>query len=406
MALYLNVGDKIKIFNVSCSVIGLSILLYKSENSEFHAYAVYKLSKNKDNSIWYLEDDIDYNVYRLYYKTNKIDLIPIRTIKHYYYVLKNIGDTDLDKNVVLYHYFDTNYNFNLLINEEINCHGRFIKRSDIIKVNSIEYNEDPLQFFLPDITKFHEENVIKNQSCSIEEGFDIGDGLLINDQEYFVLSKSISTYNSNFNNQYNEFKLYNNNEKKYCRLINIQDKYYIFSPSTKIETYKLISKGKKRRTSCFADWETINNIECDYKLYQGIKGGFSLQERHEKSQGFEFDFSTISVLKYNYLASKPWLNSEIFSLKHSTENKKEEPSTFSIVHIFFFFSLLIVFFHLFAKYHNMLFLLVIISIVALYIFIKIKISNNKLKKEITPEDFVNYFKGNKKKANNIILFAL
>ncbi|MCQ2976201.1 MAG: hypothetical protein MJ211_15480 [Bacteroidales bacterium] len=300
MPLYTNIDDIIKIKSQEFSIIGIAIMIYK--NNCINYLYEYKLRKISDNTIWFLHNYIGYNYYLFkegFIVANNLSAfkVLVRPLKLVYSngnvneyknssfdFVNYIGDKIfyLKKNDKLY--------TGIIVNEMISI----VRQSD-------SYVEDSIKF-LPSIDDFHIDNAIKNKSCSIQNGFKVGDGLLINDEEYFVLSESISKIDTI---KSKEYQLYNNNTKEYCWLKYFENNYFIFKETEGILDDKLITSGfKERKVLSKSDWLTINNTQCDFELYkQSFSDDFYLQENWNNSilfyKGNVIDDSKILVLLYD-----------------------------------------------------------------------------------------------------------
>ncbi|MCQ2975340.1 MAG: hypothetical protein MJ211_11100 [Bacteroidales bacterium] len=309
MSLYFNIGDKFEIFNTEFSVIGISVLLYK-EYDEKNYFCEYKLKKIFDNSVWYIEDRLNFNEFYFYNKTDHFftNFDSFKICKRQAKIVKAVGDTDFKQDeFVKYKFYQEIKTFNLLKNK-IKYKGIILKIDDIQK-KEISSIQNPLLSSLPDISQFHNDNKIKNTTSPLENGFDVGDGLLINDNEYFVLTKYLTTIDKikSF-----EYKLYNHNTKEYCWLKYFNSEYYIFKETDKEYNQNLVTKGfKYRQISTLVDWEILNNSTCEYEIYQKsfYTNEYFLKESTEhKTQllnGFVIDDSNLIVIKYDYKINFP-----------------------------------------------------------------------------------------------------
>ncbi|MCQ2974941.1 MAG: hypothetical protein MJ211_09030 [Bacteroidales bacterium] len=327
MSLFANIGDKITFYNdVECNIIGISVLLYKTKKT-YYTLCEYKLKKNLDNSIWYLEDDFETNKYKLFSLSDnkiskkyhfRIEPKGIKTITREYFVLQAIGDTDYkEKETIKYKYDQSEKDFYIIKNATY-YNGVFLTQDDIKKTTNSN-NELPLSIYLPVISKFHDDNKIRNKSYSIKEGFGVGDGLLINDQECFVLSQSTSNIDSVFSNEY---KLYNNNTNQYCWLKYFNDRYYFLSETEEFNNdNNSFYSNYKKRVSYISDWETMNNTECMFHLSRDLDNKVLLKEewqhKTEYFQGIDIDDKQLKVIKYDYTLPKPSENINIEPTKIS-----------------------------------------------------------------------------------------
>ncbi|MCQ2975385.1 MAG: hypothetical protein MJ211_11325 [Bacteroidales bacterium] len=370
MSIYANIEDQIKINNIGCTVIGINIMMYK-ENNNHYVVCEYKLMKNSDKSILYIEDNLQNNTCYIYNKTDTEHKLHNYTkVKTQYYFIDAIGDTDFNKyNKIIYKYYLKD---NILVLEKGDYriyHGLKIT-SEYIKVNRNIYSE-PFSLSLPDINKFHDDNKIKNEISHKATEISVGEGLLINDEEYFVLSKS-EVYNDIVKT--NEYKLFNNNNKKYYWIKYINRKHILFHEAEDIKTFnshiELVKEqlqpnkrskeykiGTKQRVSIFSDWATINNSQCDYTLHcdQMI---YYLKEEWQfetnKLVGNEIKLANIYTINYNYKIKQHWEN---VKLVNATKEKKEHKIL-----------------NLLSKYHEEIINLLLLGVWFILLMVSFKIS--------------------------------
>ncbi|MCQ2975391.1 MAG: hypothetical protein MJ211_11355 [Bacteroidales bacterium] len=335
MSLYANIGDKITIFNTECTVVGISVLTYihsyTTKNLDYNPwvnypgnteyvtaytdYVVceYRIKNNNDNSIWYLEENLSNNISLCLYKHKTITKKYFKSNEQLRNsrIIQTIGETDyVENSKILYRYYsDLKNNLVCLVRTNVDYVGFYVNIEDVKvqKINS--FKEDILKYHLPIISQFHNDNVIKNTAYPIKNGFKVGDGLLINDQEYFVLTFSISTNKSNISRRTiksNEYKLYNNNTKEYAWLKYFNNQFFVFTETDENMPQNILCEGNNViKPKSLVDWESYNNQECDYIMYHNsFSNDYFLEEKYQHLtkyyKGFSINDSQIKVIKYQY----------------------------------------------------------------------------------------------------------
>ncbi|MCQ2975383.1 MAG: hypothetical protein MJ211_11315 [Bacteroidales bacterium] len=317
MSLAANIEDKLTILDTEFLVIGIAKLLFKNDDKD-DIRCLYTLKKQKDNSIFYLEDRLTDKTYCIYYKTDtKYKYNDNKIIIREYYVLDTVGDSVYKKDEIINCKYKESNQDSILYKNNCKYNGLFIETISVEKRN---YN-DPFESSLPEISKFHDDNKIKNEINYDATTFSVGDGLLINDNEYFVLSKS-DVYS--FNIQTDEYKLFNNNDKQYYWIKWINDKRVLFHNDKKRNYIKYNKSGYKTRISLNADWSTTNNTNCYYQT-SFINYKIYLKETWQnETLYFEGDeLKKFSCLKYNYKINNKYDTIKLKNSKNiSIINKK------------------------------------------------------------------------------------
>ncbi|MCQ2975176.1 MAG: hypothetical protein MJ211_10270 [Bacteroidales bacterium] len=381
MALQAYINDTILVNDKKCTVVGININYYKSNNN-FVSYIEYVLFRN--NNYWYLDEYFfSNNEYYIYRETNHNALANflltgsfadnISKIKKDIYINKAEGNTLWNEGEILKckQYIVAN---NLYLSKKNN--RNFIG----FKINSLNIysdNNNIEKLFnnnLPDITQFHNDNLAKNTKKENKGILNVGDGFIFNDNEYFVISKSGIKNIS----KANEYKIYNNIEKKYCWLKYYKLKYWLCEETTS-ETFTFYSNGSKILQNSRilinndTDFETTINNKYDYNIFTKNEYIYINEQNNNKALYFigkRIIINKLTLLEYKYKRPISLINIKNEKIYH----RKGISDGCDLVMLLF-----IIFFILLGlKFYKVLYIYIFIPILIIKsIIFKIKVNKEK-----------------------------
>ncbi|MCQ2976044.1 MAG: hypothetical protein MJ211_14680 [Bacteroidales bacterium] len=376
MSLYAQIGDTIRVYSSLSKVVGINIIMYP-DNDIYSTFVEYCIKKIDDNSIWYIEDNLTQNdLLKVYQKDNSSHLYYVRRnffskydiIKRQCYVYKTIGETDYQSGDVFDYIYDENSQTFFLKKNTTNYYGILVKRIYVKVIKSMfSLPEDYLEDRLPQISQFHNDEKFRNTIDNNNGNFEVGDGLLINDNEYYVVSESRLKYGVN-RKSFAEYKLYNVNDKEYYWLKFIVRKYWLLKSSdkTSFESFPGDTiKGQQYRNCFDGNWHDINKDYSTFQLKVSDKECFIKEiwmNETEYFNGILVSKKNMPVIKYDYQRSTPWKQ-----LKYS-KNTKTKILYRNIIPLFQLLLLIFVLICLFNLKFNYILILFIIALLIVLIF--------------------------------------
>ncbi|MCQ2975175.1 MAG: hypothetical protein MJ211_10265 [Bacteroidales bacterium] len=314
MALQLKLNETINTKSRSYTVVGISHNIYKDKDdiSSYIEYTVKSEGKyyyiddylTSDKIVFYYEtkDNINYYYYRFLLNLEKITIITQDI-----YVNKTIGDTLWCEgdNVKCKQYFITPCYL-------AQKNNKFFEGVEIINdlknTDNIQLYEQIFDEIIPDINKFHNDDVIKS-NASTKNKIKVGNGFIFKDKEYFIIGKSYHYTSLDIK----ELKLYNNNDKRYCWIKYYKKNYWLCETITKEDylTFENVKKTNKQRqlTKIDSDYNSFLNYKYDYEFFEKDDNIY-INEKNENQdlyfKGEVIKLIKLPIIEYNYKRPEPW----------------------------------------------------------------------------------------------------